>query len=294
MISSGRYAATIGMFDGLHAGHRYVLERLKDVAASRGLEPMVVTFANHPLTVLAPERAPLLLMPPHIKEADIKEECGIGKVEVLDFTPELASLTARQFMNMLHEQGVELLAMGFNNTIGSDRLKAVDAAALGVMDVVELDACPGIEHGSSTAVRSALAHGDVEEAASLLGRYFEMEGTVVEGRQLGRTIGYPTANLAIGAGLMIPAGGVYVVDAYIDEDDTPVRGILNIGFRPTVDRSDSPQQTVEVHLLDYSGNLYEHRMRLRFLRHLRGEQRFETLEALRAQLARDAAAARLI
>lgn len=292
MTHAGRYAATIGMFDGLHAGHRYVLGRLKDIAASRGLEPLVLTFANHPLSVLAPGRAPLLLMPPHIKAADIKAECGIGSVEVLDFTRELASLTGRRFLEMLRSRGVELLAMGFNNTIGSDRLKAADAAALGVVNVVELDACPGIEHGSSTAVRAALGRGDVEEAAALLGRAFEMEGTVVEGKQLGRTIGYPTANLAIEVGLIVPAGGVYAVDVYVGESDAPVRGMLNIGYRPTVDSSDTPRQSIEVHLLDYSANLYGQRLRLRFLRRLRCEQRFSTLDELRAQLALDAAAAR--
>ncbi len=280
------------MFDGLHAGHRFVLGRLRDIAASQGLEPLVLTFSNHPLSVLAPERAPLLLMPPHIKVADIEAECGIGNVEVLDFTRELAAMTGREFLEMLRDRGVELLAMGFNNTIGSDRLNAAAAAALGVMDVVELDACPGIEHGSSTAVRAALGRGDVDEAAALLGRAFEMEGMVVEGKQLGRTIGYPTANLAIEPGLMVPAVGVYAVDVFVDGADVPVRGMLNIGYRPTVDSSDAPKQSIEVHLLDYSANLYGLPLRVRFLRRLRGEQRFESLDALRAQLALDAAAAR--
>lgn len=292
MTRQGRFAATIGMFDGLHAGHRYVLGQLKNVAASRALEPLVLTFANHPLSVLAPERAPLLLMPPHIKVSDIKAECGIDNVEVLDFTPSLATLTARQFLERLRDRGVVLLAMGFNNTIGSDRLNAADAAALGVVDVVQLDACPGVEHGSSTAIRAALGRGDVGEAATLLGHSFEMEGTVVGGKQLGRTIGYPTANMSVDQGLLIPAGGVYAVDVYVDDEVTPVRGMLNIGYRPTVDSAPTPKQSIEVHLLDYSGNLYGRRLRLRFLRRLRGEKRFEDLDALRAQLALDAASAR--
>ena len=186
-------------------------------------------------------------------------------------------MTATQFLEMLRAKGVGLLLMGFNNRIGSDRRCGAELAD-GSIEVLTATELPQ-EGVSSSEVRSAVESGDMERAANMLGRPFALEGEVVAGRQVGRTIGFPTANIRVGTGALMPPNGVY--EAAVGDR----KAVVNIGCRPTLDNGSDV--TVEVHLLDFDGNLYGKTLKVEFLRRLRPEMKFGSLEELKAQIARD-------
>ncbi len=274
-------AAVVGTFDGVHLGHSFLLESLRSQAARRGLQPMVVTFADHPLKQIAPDRVPPGLMSVERRRSLLQAE-GV-EVVVLDFNSRLRSLTAAQFLEMLHNRyGVELFLLGFNNRIGSDRLGAENLAGktIGGVEVLAADEHPQL-CVSSSLVRAALSRGDVEEAAQMLGRPYSIEGKIVTGKQLGRTIGFPTANLLSDPTTAIPAVGVYAGEML------GYPAVINIGHRPTVEgRNDAPL-SIEAHLIGFSGDLYGRTAELTFIRRLRGEKRFESLDALKNQIQKD-------
>ena len=292
--TEARYMAATGMFDGLHAGHLFVLAELRRRAADRGLQPMVISFANHPSETLRPNKPVRLLMSAPAKRKAIRELAGIDTVEIIDFTPDFAAMTAAQYLATLKKKGVAALAMGFNNHIGSDRLDATNAAALGIIDIEQLPPCPGDEATSSSALRHAIADADLDTAAGLLGRPFAIDGTVVGGKRLGRTIGFPTANIAptLGSRQLLPPDGVYAADITLEGETATRRAMVNIGVRPTVDNSAAPARSIEAHILDFDADIYGTPVSLAFLRRLRSERRFPSLDALRVQLALDATAAR--
>lgn len=333
--SSPRRIAAVGTFDGVHYGHQAVVGFLRRQAQARGLIPTVVTFSSHPLSVVRPERVPKSL-------ATLRErshrliEAGADDVIVIPFDARLRSLTAREFIKMLHDRyAVDAIVLGFNNSFGSDRLQGLDeyvriSAGLGV-EVLE---APGYEHPgfgtiSSTAVRHLIAAGDVASAADLLGHPFALTGPVESGKRIGRTIGFPTANLRVDSSFAIPAEGVYACRAYIcdrvndgsvDSDnmednsvdacgmDDGIDGyggcdcvaaaaprpyypaMVNIGRRPTVDTSSQPPLTIEAHLIGFDGDLYDRCLRLEFISRIRAEQKFPSLAALTSQLAADKSA----
>ncbi len=289
-----RYIAAVGMFDGLHAGHLFVLGKLRALAESRGLRPMVISFANHPAEILSPAKTPRLIAGPEEKKELIRTLAGIGRVEIVPFTAGFAAMTAADFLSNLKSRGIGVLAMGFNNHIGSDRLTAAEASALGIIDIIALPPCPGGHDLSSSALRCAIENADFATAAAILSRPYSIEGTVVPGRQLGRKIGYPTANIEIedAQRRLLPPDGVYAADVTVDRDPAVYRAMVNIGRRPTVDNSAAPLRTIEAHILALSADLYSRRISLTFLRRLRDERRFPSIEALKAQLALDAEAAR--
>lgn len=280
------------MFDGVHTGHRYLLEQLRREGERRGLEPMAVTFANHPLEVVCPERAPLLLTSPEEKTALIRAE-GIERVVCLPFDEELRGTSAGDFLRLLRERyGVAAMLMGFNNRFGHDAPRDFGAySALGVAQGVEIVPAPeyrteGTEGTavapSSTAIRTALAEGRPEDAAAMLGRPYALTGRVVHGRQLGRRLGFPTANVEVAPWRRLPQTGVYAArcGAY--------PAMVNIGRRPTVDAPEAPL-SVEAHIigLPEGTDLYGREVTLEFTRRLRGERRFASVEELAAQLRAD-------
>lgn len=296
MADSPRYIVAVGMFDGLHRGHAFVLRELCREAAARGLRPKVLTFSDHPIATLAPERAPRLIMPAECKAALITSAFGISDVALTDFSPRFASMTGREFLEKLrHDHRADCIAMGFNNHIGSDRLDARAASALGIIDVVPLPALPEGECLCSSAVREAIAEADFDAASRILGHSFDLCGTVVEGNKLGRTIGYPTANISpsCGSRQMLPPDGVYAADAFTAPDKETHRAIVNIGVRPTVDKS-GQNRTIEAHILDFDADLYGTELRLEFITRLRDEKKFESLDELRRQLDSDAESARRV
>lgn len=271
-------AAVTGTFDGVHRGHRFLLDTLRREAAARGLEPLAVTFSAHPLALIAPERAPQSLSTLDERISRL----GLPAV-VLDFDAALRQMTAAEFLTMLHERfSVALFLLGFNNTIGSDRLGAPDLAGktIGSVEILAASEHPTLPV-SSSAIREALTAGNLTSANRMLGRPYSLTGKVVSGRRLGRTIGVPTANIEPPAGMVIPATGVYAgrIGQHI--------GVVNIGYRPTVDpRLDAPL-SIEVHILDFEGDLYGRTLTVEFLERLRGEQKFGSLEELKAAIAND-------
>lgn len=287
MEKKGR-AATVGMFDGVHAGHRFLLDSVK--RSSSGGLPVVVTFTNHPLSLISPDNAPRLLMTADEKIRAL-EALGLEPL-VVDFDEKLRTLTAEQFLVRLRdEKDVTTLAVGFNNRFGSDRKRFSDLEAIGRKLGIEVIGIPEYaEKVSSTLVREAIAKGDVESANRYLGRPYSIAGTVVDGNHIGRTIGFPTANLVPeDQTKIIPANGVYAADAELG-DGRCYRAVVNIGNRPTVDNS--PEVHIEAFLDGFSGNLYGQRLRLSFLARLRDERRFPDMESLRRTIADDLARAR--
>ncbi len=210
---------------------------------------------------------------------------GIDRAETLDFTPELRALSGRAFLDMLHRRyGVRVLVMGYENHIGSDRL---DAAAAAVLTPDERT-IGGTGSLSSTSIRNALATGNVTRAACILGRYYTVEGTVTSGNRLGRTIGFPTANIDTPSDIII-AEGAYAVDVTIDGDCRRMRGMANIGRRPTLGKNG--ERRLEVNIFDFSADIYGRRLRVEFLQLLRGETQFASLDDLKQQLTADRQAA---
>lgn len=281
--------ATIGMFDGMHLGHVSVISQLQSLARRLDLHPVVVTFSNHPLRVVNPSLAPRLLMNTQERKAMLGQ---YGDVVMLDFDEPLRRLTAAEFMGKLRDQyGVTTLLMGYNHRFGSDRLASIDqyiqaAKEAGVEIVMGKEKrIDGIEKVSSTQIRRLISQGDVATAAKALGRYYSIAGTVVHGKELGRTIGFPTANVEpLSPDRLIPLDGVYACYVILS-DDSRHAAMVNVGTRPTVD--DDNHATIEAHLLDYDKDLYGNRVKIEFVDRLRNEQKFASLAELRTQLQKD-------
>ncbi|MGB2695319.1 MAG: bifunctional riboflavin kinase/FAD synthetase [Dehalococcoidia bacterium] len=284
-------AVTLGKFDGVHRGHQHLVGVLLEHARANDLASVVVTLHPHPITVLRPGTLVTYLCSLEERVAHLREQ-GVDRVGVLSFTSELAQLSYREFMRLLIDQlDLRLLLVGADFAVGRDRAGNVDALrALGEERGFVVETLPLLtEHDAkvgSGAVREALVAGDMESVARLLGRPFALRGPVVRGAERGRTIGFPTANIAVAPDLALPKFGVYVTRAYVGE--SAYDSVTNIGQRPTFDEQ---RPTIEVHVLDFDGDLYEREMRIELLHRLRDEQRFSGPEELIAQIQRDVAAA---
>lgn len=282
---------TVGTFDGVHRGHRTLLHQLIEEGASLRLRPAVVTFRNHPLALINPAKSPLRLTTEEEKITLLKE--SVDRVIMLDFDHHLRDMTARDFMQMLRNAyNVKGLLIGFNNHIGSDRLGYGDElSALGKELGMKILLGNELNDGSainSSSVRSLVSEGHLDTAVKLIGHPYPISGTVGHGKALGRTIGFPTANLEVtDPHKLLPPVGVYA--GYVDIDGTRHAVMVNIGHRPTVDNPGAPI-TIEAHIIDYNGNLYGKTITLQLLSRIRGEHRFAGIDALREQLARDKAA----
>ncbi len=292
-VAPGRPSAvTLGVFDGVHLGHQHLINELHRLARARGLASVVLTFHPAPVSVLRPE-VRLQYITTLEERLRLLRALGVDQVGRLTFTSELAQVSAQDFLKGLRDElDVRLIVGGPDLAIGRGREGTVEwlrrhGPALGVdVATVEFLSDAGRKMGSST-IREALQVGDVVTAGRLLGRPFALHGPVVRGAQRGRSLGFPTANIAVGADLAIPAFGVYVSRVYVGETAYPA--VTNIGRRPTFD--DGPP-TVEPHLLDFDGDLYDQELRVELLARLRGEQKFSGVEELVAQIRRDVAAAR--
>ena len=271
--------ATIGFFDGVHKGHRYLFKQLDRLAAERGLEPFIVTFAHHPRAVLQSDYVPQLLTTADERRALLS---AYGEVLMLPFET-IHTLTAAQFMEQLRTKyHVAVLLMGYDHRFGSDRLRhPQDYRRLGAQCGIEVltmqEFVDGELHVSSTEIRMALEHGNIAVANELLGRPYSLRGTVVHGKGLGRTIGFPTANIQpADPHQIIPQPGVYAVEVH--SYALPwTRAMLNI----------DTQRTIEVHIPSFDGNLYDQTMEVRFLRFVREERQMKSLDELQKQLMED-------
>ena len=282
---------TTGFFDGVHLGHRRVLETVVSCARERGQEAIVVTFWPHPRTVLQQDAREFRLLTSLEEKKALLLGSGIDRVEVLPFTRAFAALSAVEYLTMLRDRfGASLVVMGYDNRIGRDRrtvgeLIAAPSPVVSLLPATELGlTVAGVEGAiSSTRIRRALEAGDTALANAMLGYPYELYGVVVAGNRLGRTIGFPTANMQLYEPLkLVPANGVYAVEAEVL--GYKYRGMTNIGVRPTVG---GQARTIETHLLDFDEDIYGLPLRLRFLRRIRDERKFPSLEALRAQLQQD-------
>lgn len=291
------YVATIGMFDGVHLGHQFVLRHVVDTARETGLQSMAITFdqtmhRNQVLTSLSAKR--LLL-----------SKTGVNRIEVLQFTDELRQMTAREFMErVLKEQlDVKILLTGYDNRFGHDRKEGfADYVKYGQELGIEVRALPpapsngmGMGEGptiSSSYIRRLLADGHVGKASEGLGYPYTILGRVEHGEHIGTKLGFPTANIVpVDKSQLIPAAGAYAVKVRMENSVEWKHGMMNIGMRPTFD---GHQQTLEVHIFRLSEDLYGQQLLVSFVERLREEQRFESIEALMSQLQQDAVLAEQI
>ncbi len=285
-------AATIGSFDGVHRGHLAMLGELRRAAAGKGLPLMVVTFATHPRRLFNKECAPFLLTP-SCEKLRLLEAAGVDICVLLDFDSSMAALSAERFMAdvLVGQLGVQLLAVGYDHHFGKpapgEGLEQYIAFGK-ELGVGVFGTRPFIVDGtavSSSAVRRALAAGDVAQAALLLGRDYSLTGTVVHGAGIGRRLGFPTANIFLtDKEQMLPLDGVY--ETAVLMDGVPFKGVMNIGVKPTVS---GKERTLEVHIIGFEGDIYDKEIIVQFVRRLRGEQSFESVEALRLQIEQDVA-----
>ena len=271
--------ATIGFFDGVHKGHQFLFEHLQSLASERGLQPLIVTFAEHPRTVLDSDYIPRLLSSLEEREKQLSQ---YGEVVVLSFA-DIQPLTAAEFMTRLRDEyHVTTLLMGYDHRFGSDRLKhPQDYRRVGEQCGIEVltmnEYVEGEWHVSSTEIRAALENGNIAVANELLGHPYTLRGQVVHGKAIGRTLGFPTANIAPMDPLkIIPKAGVYVA-------------LVNT---PTMDNAPAfvnidKQGLIEAHIPSFKGDLYDQILKIRFLRFLREEKHFDSLEELREQIKAD-------
>lgn len=281
--------ATIGFFDGVHQGHRFLINQVKEVADAYGLCSSVITFPTHPRKVLQPEFCPLLLSTPDEK-LRLLEETGIDHCILLPFTLELSRLSAYEFMHLLREEyNIRALVIGYDHRFGHNRSETFEdyqryGKELGIHIVRAEAYTEGEDKVSSSVVRRLLAQGDVTSASTLLGYPYPLEGRVTDGYKVGRKIGFPTANLAIShPDKLIPCEGVYAVSVYVEGEK--YAGMLNIGHRPTL--NNGTNLSIEVHILGFAGNIYHQPIRLELLHFLRHEMKFESVDELVLQMQKD-------
>lgn len=283
-------ALTLGNFDGVHRGHRALFNALSTRARDAGWLPAVMTFEPHPREFFTPDRAPARLTALREK-LELFEESGIAQVYLCSFNARFAALGAQEFMQrMLRPLDVHLVLVGRDFRFGAGRAGGVDdlRAAGFVVDILP-DVMDPDGRVSSTAIREALARGDLARAASLLGRPYSLSGHVVHGDKLGRTLGYPTANIHM-LHARPPLQGIYAVE--LDGvGATRLPGVASLGVRPTLGRDDRP--TLEVHLFDFARDIYGCHVRVHFLHKIRDEAKFPDLETLKRQIAADERAARM-
>lgn len=285
-------AVTIGFFDGVHNGHHFLLRQLEQLAANNDLKAAAVTFDCHPRTVVQPDFVPSLLTTQEEKLNLLSKTFG-GEIFVLPFTKELSEMTAKEFMqSVLHNKlNAKLLLMGYNHQFGHGGGTKEEYEAWGQevgIEVCQAEALSG-EKVSSSRIRNLIGLGEMEKANELLGYPYFLTGKVVEGKQIGRKIGFPTANLSLPEQKLLPACGAYAVEVNLP-DGTKRGGMLCIGHRPTVEQHG--EISVEVHIFNFEGDLYNTSISLDFIAKLREERHFDSLEDLRKQLALDAISAR--
>ncbi len=281
--------ATIGFFDGVHLGHRFLIHQTVETAVERGMHSALVTFPVHPRQVIQTDYRPQLLSSP-AEKLELLETTGAEYAILLPFTFELSQLSAKAFMQLLRDQfNIRVLVTGYDHRFGHNRLEGFEdycryGAELGIGIVRAPAYADGETRISSSIIRRLLKEGDVAHAARLLGYNYHLGGTVVDGYKVGRTLGFPTANLQTDcAGKLVPAEGVYAV--YVHMEGKKWQGMLNIGHRPTFNCG--TDVSIEVHVLHFSGDLYQQEMRLEFVERLRAEKKYDTADALVAQMRKD-------
>lgn len=287
--------ATIGTFDGVHRGHRFLLDQVIRLARADGGRSVVVTFSNSPRSVIEPTFVPSYLTT-NSEKRRLLFDFGIDDVIIKPFTTDLMKLSARQFMQqVLHDElGITTLVIGYDHRFGYNRAEGFNdyvryGKEMGIKVVLANEYQFDGKEVSSSAIRQAVSSGNISMANDLLGYHYSIEGQVINGFHIGRTIGYPTANIQLPNNKLVPADGVYAVTVMLDREE--YNGMLNIGHRPTFDNG---QRSIEVHLLDFNRDIYSERIQLRFAERIREEKRFGSIEELKAQISKDEHQIRMI
>ncbi|MEK7247561.1 MAG: bifunctional riboflavin kinase/FAD synthetase [Chloroflexota bacterium] len=296
-IAPGRPSAvTIGVFDGVHRGHQHLVAGLIERARAEDLAAVALTFNPHPRTVIRPGVAVTYLTSLE-ERVELLQSLGLDAVGVLAFTSELAQLSPRDFLALLvDELQMRLLMIGPDFALGRNRAGTISVMRQVGQELGQTGTRPGgfrvevapllaedDEKVGSSSVRQALSEGDVSRVRRLLGRPFSLRGPVVTGDQRGRSLGFPTANIAIGLDRALPAYGIYVTRAFVREGSH--ESCTSIGIRPTFDIE--PRPTVETFIIDFDEDIYGQEMRIELLERLRGEQKFESADELVAQMHKD-------
>jgi riboflavin kinase/FMN adenylyltransferase len=286
-----RYSVvTSGTFDGVHLGHQKILGRLKELAERKQGETVLLTYWPHPRLILQPEDNNLRLLTTLTEKVKLLEELGVDHLIILPFTKELSQMSSEEFIREILVEKIQTktLVIGYDHKFGKNRegsfeylkshshLFGFDMEEISRQDVDDLAV-------SSTKIRTALAQGDISTASKYLGRPYFLSGQVVKGQQIGRSIGFPTANIHVEDNYkLLPRDGAYAV--YAEVGANRCKAILNIGDRPTVD---GKKKTIEAHLIDFDGDVYGQELSIHFQEFLREEERFENLDALKNQLVID-------
>ncbi len=286
-----RYSVvTSGTFDGVHLGHQKILGRLKELAARKQGETVLLTYWPHPRLILQPKDNNLRLLTTLTEKVKLMEELGVDHLIILPFTKELSQMSSEEFIREILVEKIQTktLVIGYDHKFGKNRegsfeylqshshLFGFDMEEISRQDVDDLAV-------SSTKIRTALAQGDISTASKYLGRPYFLSGQVVKGQQIGRSIGFPTANIHVVDNYkLLPRDGAYAV--YAEVRNIRYKAILNIGDRPTVD---GKKKTIEAHLIDFDGDVYGQELFIHFQEFLREEERFENLDALKNQLVID-------
>lgn len=300
--SSDRGAVVaLGNFDGFHRGHQVVIGEAGRLARHMGVNLTVVVTEPHPVSFFAP-KAPPFRLTPFRERAQLLESFGVDQLLVLPFDKDLAGLAAQDFVQsiLLDAVGALHVCVGYDYRFGKGRGGGTDVLGqMGDMEGFGLSVIQPVTVGlegyagdvySSTLVRKALQNGEARKAAALLGHWWSINGRVSEGDQRGRTIGFPTANIELGESLQ-PKLGVYAVRVEVEEDGRTYNGVANVGKRPTFDKRDI---LLEAHLFDFEGDLYNKHLRVQLVAFLREEQKFDGIDALKAQIKKDSRVAKIV
>ena len=281
--------ATIGFFDGVHLGHRFLIQQVKVAATQTGWQSSIITFPVHPRQVIQSEFQPQLLSSPEDK-IELLASTGVDNCILLPFTRELSQLTAYEFMQLLYDKyKVRMLVIGYDHRFGHNRAETFEdycryGRELGIHIMQASAYTQEQDKVSSSAIRRALQTGDIRTATKFLGYHYYLEGTVVDGYKVGRKIGFPTANLRVDfPNKLIPSIGVYAVCVYVNGGK--YKGMLNIGYRPTI--NNGTDLSIEVHILDFQGDIYHQKMRIEFIDFLRPEEKFNSVDELILQMQKD-------
>jgi riboflavin kinase/FMN adenylyltransferase len=284
---------TIGTFDGVHLGHQKILSRLNNLAKENAGESILFTFYPHPRMVVFPDNHNLKLIQTIDEKIDALRDFGLDNLIIYPFTKEFSRLTAFEFVRdiLVEKLKVKTLVIGYDHQFGRNREGDLEflkeSAKIFDFNVEEISAEEVQEvNVSSTKIRQSLLNGEIERTNEFLGRSFQCSGVVVEGQKIGRTIGFPTANIDLNnQHKILPKDGVYAVRAEIN--GASYNGMMNIGFNPTVLSKESTEKKIEVHLFDFDADIYGEHMAVFLYRYIRNEKTFSNLEALKSQLKHD-------
>lgn len=285
-----QYSLAIGFFDGLHKGHQAVIQQAIDKAKELNIRSAVMTFNPHPSHILGGGKNKIGYITAFEEKIRLLEGMGVDTLFVVNFDKPLAGLSPEQFVDIfIKELGVRHVIAGFDYTFGSRGAGTMEKMAElseGIYDTTVVGKVTDTDDKiSSTRIRKLLSVGNVEGASSLLGRNFRTIGVVVDGEKKGRQLGFPTANVLPPEGSILPANGVYAVRFLVEGKS--YEGVCNVGVKPTFNNPDIRQAIVEVHVLNFNGELYGKEVAVEWIKHIRDEQKFESLDALIVQIAKD-------